>query len=224
LSTGKLLIRDEGPQAGATGTQYLFSAWSDGGAFSHTVIAPVTPTALTAIFTTEYQLSTTITGTGSGTINSGDGITCRYQPLTGTCSLYYPSGTNVTLMATASGPSSLFDLWNGNCSGCGKNLNCLVTMDGVRSCEAVFLYVLPARINTTGYPSLADAYLAAAAYDIIKAHATAFSGGLLLYRSIRVTIDGGFDAGYTSQGGYTTIQGKVTIEKGSLVVDRVVIR
>jgi hypothetical protein len=50
-------------QAGGTGTQYVFSAWTDGGGLSHSVTTPSTPSTFTANFGTQYYL-TTSAGTG----------------------------------------------------------------------------------------------------------------------------------------------------------------
>ncbi len=50
-------------QAGSAGTQYVWTGWSDGGTISHNVTAPVTTTAYTANFDTQYQLTMTA-GTG----------------------------------------------------------------------------------------------------------------------------------------------------------------
>src|SRR5205807_339149 len=59
------------PQDGSAGTQYVFNNWSDGGAPSHSVIAPAAPATFTANFTTQYQL-TTAAGPG-GSVSPGAG-------------------------------------------------------------------------------------------------------------------------------------------------------
>jgi hypothetical protein len=67
---------------------------------------------------------------GSGTISSTpNGINCGSS-----CSASYPSGTNVTLTATAD-PNSTFVEWGGGCSGAGQ---CTVTMDASKSVSATF--------------------------------------------------------------------------------------
>ncbi len=53
------------PQSLVAGTQYVFNAWSDGGAISHTVTAPSSPTTITASFQTQFLL-TTSAGAGGG--------------------------------------------------------------------------------------------------------------------------------------------------------------
>ncbi len=84
-------------------------------------VAPAGPT-------TQYTLSVSKAGTGSGTV-SGASINCG-----ATCSATYDSGTTVTLTATpASG--STFGGWSGACTGSGT---CSVTMTAARSVTATF--------------------------------------------------------------------------------------
>jgi len=59
------------PQAGASGTQYVFSGWSDSGDLSHTVTAPNTATTYVAYFTTQYLLTMTAGAGGSVSPPSG---------------------------------------------------------------------------------------------------------------------------------------------------------
>ncbi len=61
-------IATTSPQ-GSVGTRYLFSAWSDKQGISHTITTPNTGSAAyTATFTTEYQLTTTVSPAGSGVV------------------------------------------------------------------------------------------------------------------------------------------------------------
>lgn len=90
-------------QSGGSGTQYIWNTWSDGGALSHTV-APSSATTLTANFTTQYLLTTGVTGSG--------GITANPVSASG----YYDSGTSVQLTAAAGGDNA-FATWSGDLSG-----------------------------------------------------------------------------------------------------------
>src|SRR5207244_3219419 len=58
-------ISTSSPQAGATGTQYAFSSWSDGGSQTH-LVTPTTNTTFTASFTTQYLLTTAVSPVGDG--------------------------------------------------------------------------------------------------------------------------------------------------------------
>jgi len=79
---------------------------------------------------TTYSLTVTKAGTGAGTVaSSPSGIACG-----ATCSASYPSGTTVTLTATAAAGSS-FSGWSGACVGTGA---CTTTMTGARAVTATF--------------------------------------------------------------------------------------
>ena len=81
----------------------------------------------------------------------------------------------------------------------------------------------PAKVVSTFYDTLTAAYGDSAAGAIL-AREYVFVGDLTLDMAKNVIIRGGYNADYTTQTGYTTMQGKLTIGKGSLVVDRVVIK
>ena len=57
------------PQPGGTGTRYVFSAWSDSGAQTHTVIAPASDITYNVTFTTQYLLTVTASPPGAGTFS-----------------------------------------------------------------------------------------------------------------------------------------------------------
>jgi len=109
-------------QPGASGTQYVWNTWSDGGALSHTV-APASATMLTADFATQYRLTTGVTGSGSIAAN----------PVS--ASGYYNSGTLVQLTAAASGDNT-FANWSGDLSGSANPQG--ITMSAPRTVTANF--------------------------------------------------------------------------------------
>lgn len=79
---------------------------------------------------TNFALSVTKTGTGTGGVSSNPGgINCG-----GTCSANFAQGSNVSLTATPD-PASSFAGWSGACSGTGA---CSVTMDAAKSVTASF--------------------------------------------------------------------------------------
>jgi hypothetical protein len=78
-----------------------------------------------------YLLSVVTNGTGTGTVGSSpSGIACP-----GTCSTSYPSGTSVTLTATAANGST-FAGWSG--ASCTGTSTCTVTMSAARNVTATF--------------------------------------------------------------------------------------
>jgi hypothetical protein len=82
-------------------------------------------------------------------------------------------------------------------------------------------------ISETGqtFSLVQPAYDAASNGAIIKAQGVSFSEDLLLDVAGRtVTIKGGYEPTFKTQIGNTTIKGKLTIGKGGLVADRIVIR
>ena len=85
LSQGTHTISVTTPQAAGTGTQQVFTAWSDSGAISHSITVGTSAATYTASFQTQYYL-TTSAGTG-GTITPASG--------------WYNSGTLVTVSASA---------------------------------------------------------------------------------------------------------------------------
>ncbi len=114
------------PQAGASGTRYAFGTWSDGGAQSHSITVPASPTTYTATFGTEYQLTTSAGANGSVLPVSGN---------------WYSAGSTPTISATANGGYA-FDVWT-LASGSGPIANTAsasttVTMNGPNTVSASF--------------------------------------------------------------------------------------
>ena len=96
-----------------------------------------------------YPLSVTLPGTGSGTVTSSPaGISCGTE-----CTKAYPSGSRVTLSASASSDST-FAGWSGVCSGTGA---CTVGMRAARSVTANFRSNTPATATIYG-DALADGW------------------------------------------------------------------
>ena len=91
------------PQSGASGTRYVFSSWSDGGAQDHTITAPSVSTTYTANFTNQYSLTIAVSPSGGGTIS---------PPGTN----WYNTGQSVSILATA-GSGYAFSAWAGDLSG-----------------------------------------------------------------------------------------------------------
>jgi uncharacterized repeat protein (TIGR03803 family) len=87
---------------------------------------------------TDYKLTVTTAGTGSGSVSSSpSGIDCP-----STCSANFASGTVVTLTQTANSGST-FAGWSGACTGTGS---CQVTMSAAKTLTATF--------NSGGAPSV----------------------------------------------------------------------
>ncbi len=78
-----------------------------------------------------FPLTVNFAGSGSGSVSDGANFVCNTPT---SCSNNYPSGTAVTLHATATS-GSIFDGWTGACSGSGP---CNVTMNSAQTVTATF--------------------------------------------------------------------------------------
>jgi N-acetylneuraminic acid mutarotase len=169
-------------------------------------------------------LNVSLSGTGGGSVNSNPSglIACTYPPQSGTSSTIQ-AGIQLTLTETTNG-DSLFSGWGGACSGCDKSQSCQFVLDSTRNCTADFYVMPPTRIGGSYYPDLTIAYSHAVSTNTIQSKATTFPGGLNLNRNISVILQGGYDAGYVNQSGYSSVQGQLILGVGSLVVDRLQIQ
>ena len=122
------------PTAGSS-----FSGWSGacvGTGMTVNVVLITKSTSCTANFTlasppTQFSLTVTRTGTGSGTVNSAPvGISCG-----SICSYGYAQNTVVTLTATAT-VGSTFTGWSGSCTGTTTSTSIVVNANS--SCVATF--------------------------------------------------------------------------------------
>ncbi len=114
-----------------------FSGWSGGGCSGSASTCTVTVDAaktVTAQFTINtYYLTTTIGGSGSGTIN-GPGINC--SGATGSaCATPFTYNTSVTLTASGTGGYGFAGWTSGGCSGLGS---CTVLMSAAKNVTAKF--------------------------------------------------------------------------------------
>jgi hypothetical protein len=177
---------------------------------------------LTAQVIPQYALTTSIVGNGA--INNiqpkSPSFSCS-SPST-SCTDIFPASTSFTLRAT---PSSLFDftVWSGG--GCGIG-DCQITLNSDITVTATFKAQQLVQLvgNTTQYLSLANAYGNATGGSILKLRNVVLNGDIHLNKAIAVSLLGGFTAGFTTIDGHTTLQGTVSIEKGSAIIDRVIIK
>jgi hypothetical protein len=173
-----------------------------------------------------FSLSVTF---GSFTIPPGGGTvaikpapevgsaTCTGNP----CQRDFPPGTPVVLTVYPDN-NSLFDTWSGDCSGG----TCSVTMTSNRNVTATFSYIKPAMIEGTAqyYDTLQQAYNAALTGQTIRAREFTFVEDLTLGEGKGVTIKGGYAPDYTNRPGYSLLQGKLTVRKGSLATERLTVK
>lgn len=141
------------PQSGSSGTRYVFSSWSDGGAQSHTITTPSASTTYTANFTTQYTLTTGVSPSGGGTVSpSGTN--------------WYNSGQSVQVTATASSGYT-FSSWSGDLSGSTNPVS--VIMNTPKRLTAQFVAIAETISTptisgpTSGYVGTTYSYIASGA-------------------------------------------------------------
>jgi hypothetical protein len=163
-------------------------------------------------------LTITKAGPGDGTVTADPGIYVTWSGRTGTAA--YGNGLLVTLTASPNASSS-FGGWSG--AGCTGTQACFVTMDADKSVTATFNPLSNARIGGTPYGTLGDAYDAVAGGGIIEAKAIVFAEDLTLDQGKDFLLRGGFADDYSGQTGYTTLNGVLSVDTGSVDVDRLII-
>jgi hypothetical protein len=169
-----------------------------------------------------YQVKATFTGNGGGEVTSTPtGIACGT-----TCSADFVWNTPLTLKASPF-EYSLFTGWT--------DLVCLGTTP-----DCAFFVLAPASVTAnfdfdsahsvqadgpplTYYPSLQKSFDDVAS-GIIRAWSVTFNENLSHNRPVNITLLGGQNEGYSAQTGTTTIKGNLNISKGSLTVDRVIVK
>lgn len=79
----------------------------------------------------------------------------------------------------------------------------------------------PVRISGVTYPDIPTAYQWAANGNSIELQAFDYLSDLMLDRNISVSLDGGYDCGYTANAATTALLGKLRISNGTVNVDNV---
>lgn len=174
------------------------------------------------VFTEDLGYVMTVTvpaGPGTGLVNSDTvGIACASNNQ-GACRVTYPRYTPVTLTATTPTSNSTFSGWSQECIGFAP---CVKTMSVDHNVTAGF-GLGPgnggprAKVASTGYDSIANAYSAAGAGATIMAvtgdHPV---GSLLLDQGTNVILKGGYDSLFATVGLPSTLQGVIEVRSGSL--------
>ncbi|MDU0458430.1 MAG: choice-of-anchor Q domain-containing protein [Geobacteraceae bacterium] len=168
----------------------------------------------------------------SGPQNTGIGGTITSSPAGISCS-NGASGTVITCTASFSGTVNLFATpsvmstfggWGGGIATCSGLGACSVAMNGEKTVTASFIPAALLRIDGTIYKTLQEVYDAAYDGAVIQLLDNAVAGTLDANRNIGVKLKGGYDAGYSTTPGTTMVTGPLTVGRGELVVDRIVIR
>jgi subtilisin-like proprotein convertase family protein len=174
------------------------------------------------------RLSLTINGDGSVNSSPG-GITCTTGN-SGNCSAQFSDGVPVTLTATGVNSPTLlshFGNWSGSCDST-IGAACAVAMYGDRNISATFVTNQPVCISGGyHYGSLQSAYDAVGTSGIIiEAQAVQLPAlDFSLDKGKTVLLKGGYDSAYFgNSGGYTVLDGILTLGSGSLTLENLIIR
>ena len=164
LTQGTHTIAVPATQAGAVGTQYVFTGWSDGGAASHSIVVASSGATYTATFAVQYLLTTAVSPAGAGSVMASpfsDG--------------YYNQGTSVQLTASASAGFQ-FISWGGELSGSANPQS--IIMNAAYSVTVNF----SAPSCSIGFTPAAAAGLPATATSTVVACPTNFGGQIGVFR------------------------------------------
>jgi len=227
-TAGHEVIAD-GYQTGPTDMVHINLGWSGSynGYYDVTqnfTTGPYTWDADTQVIVThiepDYPKTLSVTISGPGTVTSNPvAIACSTN-----CSVEFDAGTAVTLSVD---PADfwLFSGWSGACSGTG---DCALIMNNDKSLTATFEFntAHKSRIGDIAsyHSTLQASYNGAPNLGTIKAWATDFVESLTCDQAKSVTIKGGYNEDYTSNSGYTSLQGILSIRSGSLTVENLVIK
>ena len=185
------------------------------------ITGPITgPCTISATFTPlKSALTVTLAGAGYGSVESTPvGILCPG----GNCTASFDYSTSVSLKQSAV-PGSLFAGWSNACSGLGP---CSVTMDTARAVTATFELGPNVLISgtTQTFGRIQDAYAIAGDGALLKSQGITFRENLNLGSAKSVTIRGGYDSTFTTRSGMSTVMGTLTVARGSVVIDGIMVR
>ena len=174
---------------------------------------------LTPVAVARYPVTLTIDGTGNGAVNGAmscvSGMSC--PPVA------FDQNSQVYLVASPNA-YSLFGGWRGDCAISGNT--CVLTINAPKSVTATFTAAPRVRIVGGGvYNSISEALAVAPTNSVIQALSAVFDEpSVTLLRPVRLTLNGGYDAGYTQQSGLSAVKGRLLIRNGTLRVNRVAVR
>ncbi|PKN88825.1 MAG: hypothetical protein CVU51_03120 [Deltaproteobacteria bacterium HGW-Deltaproteobacteria-1] len=80
------------------------------------------------------------------------------------------------------------------------------------------------KVNSAYFNTIQDAYNAAANGNILQISAMVFNEDILLNRDITTVFSGGYDCGFDTKTGFSTVDGTVTIKAGSVTIDGLIIK
>lgn len=170
--------------------------------------------------TPKNNLSVTISGPGS--VNSNpSGIACTK----GICTSAITASSAFTLMATPN-TRSMFMGWSGACTN--SSGDCILTMNSDKEVTANFAVIPPVRIAGTPpiyHKTLQEAYDAATSGSVIQAVEEELPGSsFILDLDKIILLTGGYDINYSVKSGFSTTNGIMIIQSGTLTIENLIIK
>jgi hypothetical protein len=156
-----------------------------------------------------------------GTVNNFDPTTSSLPPCSSaTCTASFLENSHFLLRGS---PTVSFIGWSG--AGCSEG-DCSITLTTNKSVTAAFTPIVKIVGDQSPYQSLQIAYDSAVSQTPeLRARNFEVDGDFILNSFKNVILNGGYtDASFTSASGYSTIKGILTIEKGSLTLDRLIVK
>lgn len=77
---------------------------------------------------------------------------------------------------------------------------------------------------TGNYMTISEAYFSAAEGEVIEAQAGEYSETLYFYKPASLTFRGGFEAGFETNPGYSTVLGSLTVRDGTITAERLILK
>jgi PKD repeat protein len=107
-----------------------------------------------------------------------------------------------------------------------------LTANGIKTTKSDYISVTSgcpnnhAKVGGTSsyYPTIHEVYEVLGDNEVAQMHAISFSETLLLDHTTIVKLQGGFDCGYVSNPGYSTVNGLLTIKGGKVTIDKLIIK
>jgi hypothetical protein len=195
-------------------------AWAENSGWISFRSQPAAPVTY-GVGLTSYMLSIVFAGTGGGTVSSSNpSFSCNIG-----CSKTLFEITQLSLSAEAS-QYSLPGSWAGCDSSSGAD--CGLTLDRDRTATVTFDENTSHRVRIYGqppayYPTFQDAYGNSVSGDTIQVWGVDLNESIACGNIADVKIRGGYDGPYLFQTGATTVGG-LTVGRGSVIVERIVIR
>lgn len=167
------------------------------------------------------SININVNGSGAGNVN----IMPLNTVVNTSSTIKIPSKTQLTLSASPS-EFSIFSGWSGDCTG---KVDCVLYLDTDKTVSATFDEKINDSVTINlpiigHYSRITDAYLASASGSYIKAWEMDFSENINFNQNKHIDFTGGCNSDFSKCSEYTTVHGNITIQKGSVAINNIIIQ